>query len=84
MHDSLSPDQAAQIVTALCTLIVASTLCYIIKLVMQLKEDITEIRQSLAVHFTEDKGLSARIERIEENIDRIMKLRIIRRRETDE
>jgi hypothetical protein len=84
MHEALTADQAAQVVTALCTLIVAGTLCYIIRLVMQLKEDATEIRQSLAVHFAEDKAMHDRIERMEENIDRIMKLRIIRRRENDD
>ena len=83
MHESLSPEQASQIVTALCTLIVASTLCYLVKLLMQLKEDFRDIRERMAVHFTEDEALAARISRMEDSLDRITKLRVLRRRDDD-
>jgi hypothetical protein len=80
MHESLSPSQASQIVTALCTLIVAGALCYLVKLLLMLKEEFTEMREKMAVHFAEDESMGERIKRMEENLDRLTKLRVIRHR----
>ena len=83
MHDPLTPEQASQIVTALCTLIVAGTLCYLVKLLMQLKEEFRDMRERMSVHFTEDENLASRISRMEEHMDRMVKIRSLRRRDDD-
>lgn len=84
MQDALTPAQASEIVTAVCSLIVAGSLCYLVKLLLQLKEEFRDMRERMAVHFSEDKNMSERIERMESNLDRIMKLRVIRRRDSDD
>ena len=78
MHESLTPAQASQIVTALCTLIVAGALLYLVKLLISLKDDFGEMRERMAVHFAEDESLGDRIKRMEEHLDRLAKLRLIR------
>ena len=84
MHESLTPEQASQIVTALCTLIVAGTLCYLVKLLINLKDQFADMRERMAVHFTEDESIGERIKRMEEHLDRMTKLRVIRSRRDDD
>jgi predicted nuclease with TOPRIM domain len=67
-------------VTALCTLIVAGSLCYLVKLLIELKDQFGEMRERMAVHFAEDESLGERIKRMEEHLDRLTKLRSIRSR----
>lgn len=80
MQETLTPSQASQIVTALCSLIVAGTLCYLVQLLISLKEEFAQMREKMAVHFTQDEAMGDRIERIEHNLDKLTKLRLIRNR----
>lgn len=85
MHETLSPAQASQVVTALCTLIVAGALCYLVKLLLLLKDEFSDMRERMAGHFAEDESMGERIKRIEESLDRLTKLRVIRqRRDSDD
>ena len=79
MNESLSPSQISEIVTALCALIVASSLSYLVKLLLSLKDEFAQMREKMAVHFAEDESLNERIARIESHLDRLVKLRSIRR-----
>lgn len=38
------------------------------------------MREKMAVHFTQDEAMGDRIERIEHNLDKLTKLRLIRNR----